>query len=118
MIRPDAIRKRALDLEGAVEQAHWGDPCFRVRGRIFAVVHPREQTAVLKLAREDQSALVAAAPDVFSTNAWSHQGWTIVDLRRIAARGPLPLLEDAWREVAKPRRASPARARRSATKGG
>jgi hypothetical protein len=120
MIRTDAFRKRALALDGTVEQAHWGDPCWRVRGRIFAVVHPREQTAVLKLAREDHAALVAAAPDVFKTNAWSHQGWTIVDLRRIAARDLWPLVEDAWREVAepKPRRAPPARARRSATTDG
>jgi hypothetical protein len=118
MIRADAIRKCALALPGAEEQAHWGDPCWRVRGRIFAVVHPREKTAVLKLAREDQSALVAAAPDVFKTNGWSHQGWTIVDLRRIEARDLWPLLEDAWREVSTPRRASPARARRSATTDG
>jgi hypothetical protein len=118
VIRPDAIAKRALALPGAEEQPHWGDPSFRVRGRIFAVVHPREKTCVLKLARGDQSALVAAAPDVFKTNAWSHQGWTIVDLRRIAARELWPLLEDAWREVSTPRRASRARARRSATTDG
>lgn len=104
MIRSDAIRKRALALPGAEEQQHWGDPCWRVRGRM--------------LAREDQAALVAAAPDVFATNAWSHQGWSIVDLRRIAARELYALLEDAWREVVKPRRASPARARRSATTDG
>ena len=141
MIRPDAIRKHALALPGAEERPHWGDPCYRVRGRIFAVVHPREKTAVLKLAREDQSALVAAAPDVFGTNAWSHQGWTIVDLRRIEARELYALVDDAWRQVAgkravaafdaarspdagigaaelRPPRASRARGRRSATTDG
>ena len=100
MIRPDAIRKHALGLPGAEEQPHWGDPSFRVRGKIFAVVYPGTKRAVLKLAREDQAALVAAAPDVFFTNAWSHQGWTEVDLGRIAAAEMRALVEDAWREVA------------------
>ncbi len=100
MIRADAIRKHALALPGAQEQPHWGEPSFRVRGRIFAVVYTQGQRAVLKLAREDQSALVAAAPEVFSTNAWSHQGWTIVDLRRVAAAEMRGLVEDAWRQVA------------------
>jgi len=100
VIRADAVCKHALSLPGAEEQPHWGDPSFRVRGKIFAVVHPGTKRVVLKLAREDQATLVAAAPDVFFTNAWSHQGWTEVDMRRIAAAEMRALLEDAWRQVA------------------
>jgi len=100
MIRADAIRKHALALPGAEEHPHWGEPSFRVRGKIFAVLHPERRRTVLKLAREDQAALVAAAPDVFSTNAWSHQGWTEVDIGRVAAPEMRALLEDAWRQVA------------------
>ena len=100
MIQADRVRSLALGLPEALEIDHWGDPSYRVRGKIFAVLHAREHHAVLKLAREDQNALVAAAPEVFQTTPWGHQGWTRVELRKVDAREFRALLEDAWRQVA------------------
>lgn len=40
MLTPDAFRRLALDLPGAIESAHMGHPDFRANGRIFATLHP------------------------------------------------------------------------------
>lgn len=100
MLTLQAVRELALSLPEAVEQDHRGRPSFRVRGKTFATLHPEDGRAVLKLAREDQAALVEASPDVFSLNAWSHQGWTHVELAKVGKAEFAEILGRAWRGVA------------------
>lgn len=104
MVSNDQVREMALALPEAYEEAHWGDPSFRVRKRIFAVVYPADRRAVLKLPLDYRDDLLAADPKVYSTERFAHQGWTHVCLRSISKARFRHDLETAWREVA-PQRA-------------
>ncbi len=98
------VRRLALALPEAEERPHWGKPSFRVRGRIFARLEPRNQRAVLKLSLEEQDVLGQAQPTVFKLTSWGHQGWTSVLLQRVDPWLFEELLVGAWRRLA-PRRA-------------
>jgi hypothetical protein len=100
MIDAAAARNIALSMPGAEERQHHGHPDFRVRNRIFATLWPREDRAVLKLSLVDQAALLKSSPRTFSTNAWSHQGWTNVHLQHIPETRFRELVEKAWRRIA------------------
>lgn len=100
MVRNEQIKKLALSLPEAHEEGHWGSPSFRVRKKIFAVLHADERRVVLKLPRDYQEALVATNPEVYSLGGWSHQGWTNVCLKRVRKTEFQEHLVEAWREVA------------------
>ena len=87
-------------MPGAGERHHHGHPDFQIRNRIFATLWPREHRAVLKLSLVDQAALLKSSPRTFSTNAWSHQGWTNVHLQHIAEVRFRELVEKPWRRIA------------------
>jgi len=81
----DDFRDLVLGMPGAIERAHMGHPDFRVRGRIFATLRAGEQEGVVRLAPEEQRALMRAHPRVFSPapGAWGRQGWTEVRLSEL-----------------------------------
>lgn len=73
-------RVRALceAFPGALEHEAWGDPAWRVGGRIFAILkRDGERAAVwVKASRGAQSVLVAARPDRFFVPPYVGQrGW-------------------------------------------
>jgi hypothetical protein len=81
------FRKAALSLEGAAEGSHFGNPDFRVGGRIFATLSlEREGYGVLLLTPEQQAGMVQDAPEVFSPvpGGWGRNGSTRVLLARVA----------------------------------
>jgi hypothetical protein len=84
----------------AEERQHHGHPDFRVKNKIFATLWPKEARAVVKLSPPEQEKLLNSLPDVFSTNAWSHQGWTNVHLRHVTAKDFRKVVGTAWRHVA------------------
>jgi len=94
-------RKLALALPGAEEDSHFGNPDFRVRGKIFAGFNDKGM-AYLKLLPEQQHMLVAAAPAVIAPipGAWGKKGWTLVnqDLADIDLLKSVLLM--AWKNVA------------------
>jgi hypothetical protein len=100
MISVATARRIALSMPGAEERQHQGHPDFRVKNKIFATLWPKEARAVAKLSLAEQRDLLMSSPRVFSTNAWSHQGWTNVDLKHITAAHFRELVESAWRGVA------------------
>ena len=102
------VRKAALALPGAVEADHWGNPSFRVRGRIFATVPDPARLNVM-VDPFDVEAVVRAAPEACSELHWGKEvrGVT-VDLRRASCKLVGDLLEAAWRLRA-PRRTLAAR---------
>ena len=107
MVTIDQLRRFAQSLPEAVEEDHRGRPSFRVRGRIFATLHPEDRLAVLKLPIPEQAALESARPDACVLNAWSRQGSTGVRLAKIPKEELERLVVVAWRGVA------PQRARRA-----
>jgi|SRR5688572_2224042 hypothetical protein len=77
------FRRLALLLPEAIEHSHMGHPDFRVRGKIFATLgYPDDGRAMVKLTHEQQDALTAARPDVFSAvpGGWGKRGATYVTL--------------------------------------
>ncbi len=98
MMTVDEFRSLALSLTEAVEQPHFERASFRVRGKIFATL--KGDTAVLKLAVEEQTALVAADPETFFLPGWNHQGWTGVRLEMADPAEVKALIKTAWRNVA------------------
>jgi hypothetical protein len=93
------FRKLALALPGAVESAHMGHPDFRVGGKIFATLSPKEGWAMVKLTPDEQEAFMQAAPDVFSpaSGAWGRGGATSVLLARCTRTIARDGLAAAWR---------------------
>ncbi|MDQ3487842.1 MAG: MmcQ/YjbR family DNA-binding protein [Acidobacteriota bacterium] len=85
----DDFREIVLSMDGAAEGAHMKHPDFRANGRVFASLTPGEETAVVKLAPEEQQELMRINPKSFvpAAGAWGRQGWTMVPLA--AAKKPV-----------------------------
>ena len=98
----DEFRSFALSLPEAIENAHMGHPDFRVRGKVFATLGPKEDWGMVKLTPDQQASLIGAAPSVYhpAAGAWGRRGGTIV---RLSNADPLTVrgaLINAWRNTA------------------
>lgn len=102
MVTPTFVRELALTLPETTEQEHIGKPSFRVRKKIFAVLHPTEKRCVLKLSAVDQSVFDDYDPAVFHPveGAWGRQGWTVVELSKVKKEVFREALVSAWLAVA------------------
>jgi hypothetical protein len=100
-VTAETFRRTALALPDVVEGEHQGHPDFRCGGRVMATLTADGKTGMVKVAPERQSALVAAAPDVWSpaSGAWGRAGCTMVALARVSAAALKAAMTDAW-EVA------------------
>ncbi len=77
------LRRICLGLPEAVEKQTWDAPTFRVRDKIFAMVHRVKGTPTVwcKAPRGVQTILVEAAPDRFFVPPYvGHKGWIGVRL--------------------------------------
>jgi hypothetical protein len=104
MIDVATARKIALSMPEAEEHQHQGHPDFRVNNKIFATLWPAEARAVVKIPVADQTALLKSSPRIFSTNAWSKQGYLNVHLQHVSAKQFRELVENSWRKTAPKRR--------------
>ena len=105
---PNEFRKLALRFPEAIESAHMRHPDFRVGGKIFATLgYPNNDSAVVKLTREEQREFVRSDPDVFKPvkGAWGRQGHTNVYLPAATIDITREALTAAWRNTA-PKRLS------------
>ena len=71
MITADELRRAALSLPEAEERETWGHPTFRVRDKMFATLSDDGRSAGVKTTKEEQTALVAAAPETFGSRPTS-----------------------------------------------
>ncbi|TMG68698.1 MAG: MmcQ/YjbR family DNA-binding protein [Chloroflexi bacterium] len=96
-------RDIALALASTQEADHWGNPSFRVGGRIFATVPDSEHMNVM-IDPFDVESAVLEEPDACSELRWGKKVSGVqVDLRRASPELLGDLLEAAWRRRA-PRR--------------
>jgi hypothetical protein len=105
---PNEFRKLALSFPEVIESAHMRHPDFRVVGRIFATLgYPNEDSAMVKLSRDEQKEFIRGNPDVFqpAKGAWGRQGSTIVYLPSATIKIVREALTAAWRNTA-PKRLS------------
>ena len=119
------FRALALEMPGAEESSHMGNPDFRAHGRIFATLSGQSRgRGVLKLTPEQQQQFVAERPEVFEPvqGGWGRMGFTHLVLEAVDGETMRGALLTAYRNVeakaqkkkpaAKPRTAG-ARSRRS-----
>ncbi len=97
------FRRLALALPEAVEGAHFGNPDFRVGGKIFATLSLQaEGYGVLLLSPEQQAGMVEDEPEIFSPvqGGWGRSGSTRVCLAKVAPDILEAALRTAWRRKA------------------
>ena len=81
----DDFRKLALSFPEAIQSAHMRHPDFRVGGKIFATLgYPNEDSAVVKLSRDEQTEFVQSNPEVFKPvkGAWAGEAAQTFIFRR------------------------------------
>ena len=98
----DEFRQLALSLPEAIESAHMDHPDFRVGGKIFATLGPKEEWGMVKLTPEEQSLFVRTAPKAFEpfAGAWGKRGCTKVILAKADESSVSQALIAAWRNNA------------------
>jgi hypothetical protein len=90
----------ALALPEAVEQAHWGNPSFRIRGRIFATV-PDEGHLNVMLDPFDVEPVVRDDPGSCEELLWGRRVAGVrVALKKAAPTMVEALLQASWRRKA------------------
>jgi hypothetical protein len=95
----------ALGLPEAVEQEHFGNPSFRVQGRIFATVPDRTHVNVM-IDPFDVDAVVRAEPGTCAELLWGKEVRGVrVSLLKASPAMVEKLLRAAWRRKA-PKRLS------------
>lgn len=84
-----------------VEGRHQGHADVRLHGRIFATVHADGVTAMVRLPRAVQSAVLdrveAARP---ASGAWGRAGCTLVSLHDLTSAALRDLVQAAWEHAA------------------
>jgi hypothetical protein len=98
----DDIRALALSLPEAVEVPHFDRPSFRVRGKIFATLHPGGETVVLKLPPMVKESLRQSDPAAILVlpGGWDRGGWTLIAIGGMEGDRLADLIRLAWRQVA------------------
>jgi hypothetical protein len=89
-------------LPGVEEHEGWaGQPAFKVRNKGFAYLSGDESSLLLKALREEQEALVAESPQVYSPS-WDGGRFAWLDIRLEAAdeEEVRELITEAWRLTA------------------
>jgi len=97
-ITPAAARRLALAVPGASEGSHHGVADFRVRGKIFATIHPGgEKGALMRLERDRIESLAESDPEAFAA-AWGGRA-LLVTFARVSRAVYRDLLEDSARAI-------------------
>jgi len=98
----DDFRSLALAMPEATEESHMNHPDFRVRGKIFATLGPKEAWGMVKLTPELQGVFIRTEPKVFEPvkGAWGRKGCTYVHLEEASEPSVRQALIVAWRNTA------------------
>jgi hypothetical protein len=99
-ITTQEVRRIALALPEVVELEHWGNPSFRIHGRIFATV-PDQQHVNVMLDPFDVEPVVRDDPGSCEELMWGKQLVGVrVSLKQASPTMVRSLLEAAWRRKA------------------
>jgi hypothetical protein len=98
----DDFRRIALSMPQAAEAEHMGHPDFRVNGKIFATIWPKEGWGMVKLKPDQQREFIRLEPAVFVPvkGGWGKRGCTNVKLEPAGEDSVYDALVAAWRNVA------------------
>jgi hypothetical protein len=102
-VRYEQVRDWVLALPGGAEVIveEWGHPTLRVNNKMFASGMSGSSTMTVKASKEEQEALIASAPEVYSVAAYVGRfGWVQVDLSKVDRQELHELVIEAWRRTA------------------
>ncbi|MEV0012578.1 MmcQ/YjbR family DNA-binding protein [Streptomyces sp. NPDC051840] len=100
------VRTVALSLPDTTERLAWGQPTFRVAGKIFAALGDDDVTMGVKCPVEDRAELIASEPEKFFVREGHDDNYAWLRVRLAALDDVAELttiLTDSWSQVA-PRR--------------
>ena len=102
MVSITEARESALALPEAEEKSHFDQPDFRVKGKIFAVLHAERNEMMVKLSIIDQSVFCAIDKNVIYPvpGGWGRKGATLINLKKVRRSIFLDALTTAWKTTA------------------
>ena len=102
MVTLSEARKSALALPEVEEKSHFNQPDFRVKGKIFAVLHAASNEIMVKLSVIDQSVFCSFDKTVIYPvpGGWGKRGATLVNLRKVKRSMFLDAITTAWKTTA------------------
>ncbi|MBN9236858.1 MULTISPECIES: MmcQ/YjbR family DNA-binding protein [Phyllobacteriaceae] len=102
MLTEERFCKLALGFPEAVQSGHFDVTDFRVRGKIFATLRPKDGRAVVKLSPDEQRLLMETAAGQFEPipGSWGQRGWTRVVLDMADEASVRHAMAMGWRSVA------------------
>lgn len=104
------VRAEALALPETTEKLAWGQPTFRVAGKIFASLGDDDTTMGVKCPKEERDELIAAEPEKFFIKQGHDDNYNFLRVRLSALEdtGELhAILLDSWRQAAPKRLTGP-----------
>ncbi|MES1223672.1 MAG: MmcQ/YjbR family DNA-binding protein [Bacteroidota bacterium] len=98
-------RKTALSLPGVEEKSHFEKPDFRVKNKIFAVIHEDKNFMMVKLSAIDQDVFCSYNKEIIFPvpGGWGRQGATFINLKKVKKPMFADALTTAWKTVAPPK---------------
>ncbi|MGC4036969.1 MAG: MmcQ/YjbR family DNA-binding protein [Chitinophagaceae bacterium] len=102
MITIDIARKTALSLPEVEEKSHFDKPDFRVKNKIFAVIHADKNYMMVKLTVIDQNVFCSFDKEVIFPvpGGWGRNGATFINLKKVKKSMFVDALTTAWKTVA------------------
>jgi len=102
MVTIDQARKAALSLPEVEEKSHFNQPDFRVKNKIFAVIHEDKGYMMVKLSVIDQDVFCSFDKEVIFPvpGGWGRGGATFVNLKKVRKTMFVDALTTAWKTVA------------------
>jgi hypothetical protein len=102
MISFEIARKAALALPEVEEKSHFDQPDFRVKNKIFAVLHPDKNVVMVKLNAIDQSVFCSFDKEVIYPvpGGWGRSGATFINVKKVKKEMFIDALTTAWKTVA------------------
>ena len=102
MVTCTAARTAALSLPETEEKSHFEKPDFRVKKKIFAVLHENKKAMVIKLTAIDQDVFCSFDKEIIYpvSGGWGRQGWTFINLKKVRKEMFIDALTTAWKTVA------------------
>lgn len=102
MISRARAKQLALSLPEVGEKSHFDQPDFRVKGKIFVVLHPGKNEMMVKLSVIDQSVFCSIDKTIIYPvpGGWGRKGATLVNLKKVNKEILIDALTTAWKTVA------------------
>lgn len=95
------VRRIVRRLPEVEECLTWDSATFRVRGRMFALLNPKEESVTVKAALTEQRALLASDDQTFAPAPYTGRfGWVRVRLASVDPDLLCDLLVAAWHRTA------------------